>query len=99
VALLLSGDRLGHVGWYDSSDHQRLVRNQRGGYSVAIGTQLFGSPSPAQEPDMLNIFVSPTTGMGPVVGQAPLTFGAGKPSGTFTGTDYSGAAVHGSFTC
>ena len=79
------------------------------GYSVAIGTQLFGSPSPAQEPDMLNILANPTTGSGSIggvvahkhwllIGQS-VTFGAGKTSGTFTGSDISGAAVTGSFTC
>ncbi|HEX7613545.1 MAG TPA: hypothetical protein VF371_12300 [Candidatus Limnocylindrales bacterium] len=79
------------------------------GYSVAIGTQLFGSPSPTQEPDMLNILADPTTGSGSIggvvahkhwllIGQS-VTFGAGKTSGTFAGSDVSGAAVHGSFTC
>jgi hypothetical protein len=79
------------------------------GYSVAIGTQLFGSPSPTQEPDMLNILADPNTGSGSIggvvahkhwllIGQS-VTFGAGKTSGTFTGSDVSGAAVHGSFTC
>jgi len=78
------------------------------GYSVAIGTQLFGSPSPTQEPDMLNILADPTTGSGSIggvvahkhwllIGQS-VTFGAGKTSGTFAGSDVSGA-VHGSFTC
>ena len=80
------------------------------GYSVAIGTQLFGSPSPTQEPDMLNILADSTTGSGPIggvvahkhwllLGQSVVTFGAGKTSGAFTGSDVSGAAVHGSFTC
>jgi hypothetical protein len=79
------------------------------GYSVAIGTQLFGSPSPTQEPDMLNILADPTTGSGSIggvvahkhwllIGQS-VTFGAGKTSGAFAGSDVSGAAVHGSFTC
>ena len=79
------------------------------GYSVAIGTQLFGSPSPTQEPDMLNILADPTTGSGSIggvvahkhwllIGQS-VTFDAGKTSGTFAGSDVSGAAVHGSFTC
>ena len=79
------------------------------GYSVAIGTQLFGSPSPAQEPDMLNILANPTTGSGSIGGVVAhkhwlligrsVAFGAGKLSGTFTGSDISGAAVNGSFTC
>lgn len=79
------------------------------GYSVAIGTQLFGSPSPAQEPDMLNILANPTTGSGSIGGVVghkhwlligrSVAFGAGKMSGTFTGSDISGAAVNGSFTC
>jgi hypothetical protein len=79
------------------------------GYSVAIGTELFGSPSPTQEPDMLNILADPTTGSGSIggvvahkhwllIGQS-VTFGAVKTSGTFTGSDVSGAAVRGSFTC
>ncbi|MGZ6266418.1 MAG: hypothetical protein ACXWN4_05890, partial [Candidatus Limnocylindrales bacterium] len=38
------------------------------GFSVSIGTQLFGSPDVSQEPDLLIILVQPTTGDGPVSG-------------------------------
>jgi hypothetical protein len=80
------------------------------GYSVSIGTQLFGSPDPTQEPDLLTILANPSSGSGPIggvvahkhwllLGQSVVTFGVGKTSGTFTGSDVLGAAVHGSFTC
>jgi hypothetical protein len=79
------------------------------GFSVAIGTQLFGSPDVSQEPDLFIVLVDPTTGDGPISGVAnhhgfllvtpPLTFGPGKKSGTFSGTAEVGGAISGSFTC
>ena len=79
------------------------------GFSVAIGTQLFGSPDVSQEPDLFNLLGDPTTGDGPISGVAnhhgfllvtpPLTFGPGKTSGTFSGTGVVGGAISGSFTC
>jgi hypothetical protein len=79
------------------------------GYAVAIGTQLFGSPDVSIEPDLLIILVDPTTGSGSISGVAAhkgwllngsVVYGAGKLSGTFTGTTLvPGTAVHGSFTC
>jgi hypothetical protein len=80
------------------------------GYSVAIGTQLFGSPAAAQEPDLLIITVNPTSGAGSISGVVahkhwllnahPVAFGAGKLSGTFTGVSaFTGVKAHGSFTC
>jgi hypothetical protein len=79
------------------------------GFSVAIGTQLFGSPDVSQEPDLFIVLVDPTTGDGPISGVAnhhgfllvtpPLTFGPGKTSGTFSGTGVVGGAISGSFTC
>jgi len=79
------------------------------GFSVAIGTQLFGSPDVSQEPDLFLVLVNPTTGDGPISGVAnhhgfllvtpPLTFGPGKTSGTFSGTGVVGGAISGSFTC
>jgi hypothetical protein len=79
------------------------------GFSVSIGTQLFGSPSASQEPDVLIILVDPNTGAGSISGvvghhhflltTSPVSFGAGKQSGTFSGTDQAGGAISGSFTC
>ena len=79
------------------------------GFSVSIGTQLFGSPDASQEPDLFIVLVDPTTGDGPISGVAnhhnfllvspPLTFGPGKKSGTFSGTGIVGGAISGSFTC
>lgn len=79
------------------------------GFSVSIGTQLFGSPSASQEPDLFLVLVDPTTGDGPISGVAnhhhfllvtpPLTFGPGKTSGIFSGTGVVGGAISGSFTC
>ena len=79
------------------------------GFSVSIGTQLFGSPDVSQEPDLFLVLVDPTTGDGPISGVAnhhgfllvtpPLTFGPGKKSGTFSGTAEVGGAISGSFTC
>ena len=79
------------------------------GFAVAIGTQLFGSPTPEQELDLLVVLVDPTTGVGSVSGvvnhhnwlltAGPVSFGAGKMSGTFSGTAIVGGAVSGSFTC
>ena len=80
------------------------------GYYVSIGTELFGSPTPAQQPDLLIILVDPTTGSGTINGvidhkrwllnRSPVSFGPGKHSGTFSGTTLvPGSAVHGSFTC
>jgi hypothetical protein len=79
------------------------------GFSVAIGTQLFGSPSASQEPDLLIVLVDPTTGAGPISGvvnhhgflitASPVVFAANKLSGTFTGPALVGGDVSGSFTC
>jgi hypothetical protein len=79
------------------------------GFSVSIGTQLFGSPSASQEPDVLIILVDPNTGAGSISGvvghhhflltASPVSFGAGKLSGTFSGTGVVGGAISGSFTC
>lgn len=80
------------------------------GYSVSIGTQLLGSPTTAQEPDLLIITVNPTTGGGSissvvahthwVLNAHPVVFGTGKLSGTFTGVSaLTGAKAHGSFKC
>ena len=79
------------------------------GFTVSIGTQLFGSPSASLEPDMLIILVNPNTGVGSISGvvdhhhflltTSPVSFGAGKQSGTFSGTGIVGGAISGSFTC
>lgn len=79
------------------------------GYSVAIGTQLFGSPDPSQEPDVLIILVAPTTGVGTISGVVAhkhwailggtVAFTSGQHGGTWSGSSVSGAAVHGSYTC
>jgi len=79
------------------------------GFAVTIGTQLFGSPSASLEPDLFLVLVNPTTAAGPISGvaghkhwlltTAPVTFGAGKQSGTFAGTAIVGGQVSGSFTC
>jgi hypothetical protein len=79
------------------------------GFSVAIGTQLFGSPDVSQEPDLLIVLVDPTTGAGPISGVAnhhgflitasPVVFAADKLSGTFSGPALVGGDVSGSFTC
>jgi hypothetical protein len=79
------------------------------GFSVSIGTQVFGSLPASQEPDLLIILVDPTTGAGPISGvvghqgflltTSPVSFGPGKQSGTFSGTGIVGGAISGSFTC
>jgi hypothetical protein len=79
------------------------------GFAVAVGTQIFGTPDPSTEPDLLVILVDPTTGQGSVSGVAShkhwlfnggISFGAGKLSGTFAGTTLvPGTAIRGSFTC
>lgn len=79
------------------------------GFTVSIGTQLFGSPSASQEPDVLIILVDPTSGAGSISGVvnhrhylltgSPVQFGAGKLSGTFSGPALVGGTVSGSFTC
>lgn len=79
------------------------------GFSVSIGTQLFGSPSASQEPDLLLILVQPTTGDGPVSGTishhrflmtgTPVKIAADKLSGTFSGPGIVGGNVSGSFKC
>ena len=79
------------------------------GYTVSIGTQLFGSPSASQEPDALIILVDPSSGAGSISGvvahnrflltSSPVAFGAGKLSGTFSGQGIVGGAISGSFTC
>jgi hypothetical protein len=79
------------------------------GFSVAIGTQLFGSPDVSQEPDLLIVLVDPTTGAGPISGvvnhhgflitASPVVFAANKASGTFSGPALVGGDVSGSFTC
>jgi hypothetical protein len=79
------------------------------GYAVAIGTQLYGSPDPSLEPDLLVILADPTTGSGSISGvvahkhwllNGSVVYGAGKLNGTFAGTTLvPGTAVHGSFTC
>jgi hypothetical protein len=79
------------------------------GFSVAIGTQLFGSPDVSQEPDLLIVLVDPTTGAGPISGvvnhhgflitASPVVFAADKLSGTFSGPALVGGDVSGSFTC
>ncbi len=79
------------------------------GFSVSIGTQLFGSPDVSQEPDLLLILVQPTTGDGPVSGVishhhylltgSPVQIAADKLSGTFSGPGIVGGTVSGSFKC
>jgi hypothetical protein len=79
------------------------------GFSVAIGTQLFGSPDVSQEPDLLIVLVDPTTGAGPISGvvnhhgflitASPVVFAADKLSGIFSGLALVGGDVSGSFTC
>ena len=79
------------------------------GFSVSIGTQLFGSPDVSQEPDLLLILVQPTTGDGPVSGTishhhflmtgTPVKIAADKLSGTFSGPGIVGGNVSGSFKC
>ena len=78
-------------------------------YDVAIGTQLFGDPPAALEPDFLNIYIVSADGKtdpGGVVDHegwlligVSIAFGPGKMSGTFSGNTYQGTAVKGSFTC
>jgi hypothetical protein len=80
-----------------------------GVYDVAIGTQLFGDPPAALEPDFLNIYIVSVDGKtdpGGVVDHkdwlligVSIAFGPGKMSGTFSGNTYQGTAVKGSFTC
>jgi hypothetical protein len=87
-------------GWCETSS---------AGFAASIGTQVFGSPSASQEPDVLIILVDPTTGAGSISGvvdhhhflltASPVSFGAGKMSGTFSGTGVVGGAISGSFTC
>ena len=79
-------------------------------YSVAIGTELFGSPPPEVEPDDLIITIASADGVtnpsGVVdhkhwllIGKA-ITFGPGNRSGTVSGTTATpGSAVQVSFTC
>ena len=81
-----------------------------GMYSVAIGTELFGSPPPAIEPDDLIITIVSANGLTDpggvvdhkgwlLVGKA-IKFGPGKMSGTVSGTTINpGSAVKVSFTC
>jgi hypothetical protein len=79
-------------------------------FFVSIGTELFGSPAPAQEPDLLIVNVDSTSGTGSVSGVAghkhwllnshPVAFGPGGHSGTFSGvTLVPGTSVNGSFIC
>lgn len=78
-------------------------------YSVSIGTQLFGSPPTSLEPDLLIVYVDATSGAGSISGvlnhkhwlfNDGTAFGAGKLSGTFSGTTLvPGTAIQGSFTC
>jgi hypothetical protein len=77
-------------------------------FTLAVGTQLYGSPSASQLPDMLMIIadVPGATQISGVVDHypfvlvdRPVSFGAGKMSGTFSGTDQAGGAISGSFTC
>ena len=79
------------------------------GFSVSIGTQIFGSPSASQEPDLLLVLVDPTTGKGPVSGVVNhkhflmstegVTLSADKKSGTWSGAALVGGTVSGNFVC
>lgn len=77
-------------------------------FTLGIGTQLYGSPSDSQRPDVLTISadLQGATQISGVVGHHPflligwpVSFGADKLSGTFSGTDQAGDAISGSFTC
>lgn len=80
------------------------------GFGVSVGTQMLGSPSTDQEPDVLVILVNSVTGRGSIEGivahthwilnSRPLTFGPGRLSGTFSGASVlSRVAATGTFTC
>jgi hypothetical protein len=79
------------------------------GYTVSIGTQLFGNPDASLEPDLLVVLVDPGTGIGTVSGVVnhhhwlivggTIVFAADKKSGTWTGPNVSGGTASGSFTC
>lgn len=79
------------------------------GFTVSIGTQLFGTPTVAQQPDVLVALVDPTSGAGSISGvishhgflltTGPVHYGPGKLSGTFSGTGIVGGAMSGSFAC